>query len=262
MKTDKKTITSIELKIQGLIGNVPVTIKNYDISDLIELLEDSETLIRKPLNKDCSKDNITVSYEEGSVKLVIFATVFAINSLFADLNEATVSKSLINVDRNRADIISKWQQKVKANKDLTFTISDSVNVLKIKIDKDSDFILPSPQFVDVEIILYGEIFDMGGKDNPNIHIDTENGVLKASCKKNDIIAEHRLYSTCGIRVKAKQDISTMEISKEGMQFIEFINYKGKLEGDNLLKFIKDGTEAWKDIDDSVKWQRKIRGYED
>lgn len=262
MKSTDNNIDFFELKIQGLVEKEVLSTKNFDIAQLKELLEDVDNLIRKPLSKEFSKEMITLNYEDGCIRLALFTSIFAIKSLFVDLAEVSSSNNILSIDETRAGVISKWQEKAKRDNTFVFSINDSKNDCLIKIDKDSNFAIPQPRLIDVEIIIYGEITDIGGKGNPNIHIDTGNIVLKAACKKDEIKNCDRLYSTCGVMVAAKQDISTFEISDKDIKFIKFIDYKGKLEGENLMKFIENGTAAWKHIPDSVKWKRNLREDED
>ena len=263
MKPSKTDKSFFELKIQGKIAEDVLSTENFDISKFKELLDDAETIIRKPLSDNYSKENISFKYEDGCIRIKFLTSIFVINSLFADLNEVIRSSNIFNIEKNRATVISKWQNHSKSNNEFSYSIIDSQNKCLLKIDANTNYVIPAPVLNEVEVILYGEITDIGGKSNPNIHIDTDNGSFKVSCNRKDIINdnEKRLYTVCGIKVKAHQDINTFEISKDNIHFIEFIPYANNLQSDILKKYIAKGTKAWKNIKDSVEWKRNLRDNE-
>ncbi|MFN8257714.1 MAG: hypothetical protein U0W24_18610 [Bacteroidales bacterium] len=259
MKNQNDDIGVFELVIKN--NDDSLTIDNYDISELKNVLYDLEVLIRKPLLKDQKKANITLKYEDGSVKLRLFTIVAAINSVISDLNIATNTNSIFEINQDRAKIIDEWQKNAKTN-NVTYLFKDSNQVEILKIDSSTNYFLQKQTWVEVEVIFYGEITDLGGKTKPNIHLDTSAGTITIDCDRNDLINQNRLYKRCGVKVKAKQDLFSYEYLNDSMKFIEFIDYSGTLEGEELLKFIENGTEAWKNIPDSVKWKRNLRDDED
>lgn len=256
-----KMSESFEIIINGIVDGKKITPNDIDITLLKDYISDINTLLKKN-EKDISDENIYVKVEDGSLKIAVLSVALLINSSFTNDIIALKNTGILNeISPKRAEILGKWQKKAKTNNSLTFNIIQNGESI-LQIDKQSEFKNDFSKFVEIEQILYGTITDLGGKNNPNIHLDTENGSITIYCKKEDLInQDNKLYRYTAIRTKVKQHISTLELDGK-YQFIEFLPYKGPLTGNELDNFINKHSKYWENIPDSAEWQRKLRDEND
>src|SRR4051812_30319542 len=93
----------IQIKIEGKKGNNAVTPDNYDIREIITVLENAENLLF-PNDK---KDRPTISYglEKGSVKHIIKTTLQSIIGFNAVLAQIASAQNIDFLDLNTAKAI-------------------------------------------------------------------------------------------------------------------------------------------------------------
>lgn len=231
-----------------------------DIGEVKKYISDLEKFIKAG---DTSKATpITLEYTSGSVVFTVQSTDSSIlEQVEKELQEFQLSGDITRLNPKRAQIIHLWQNQSTKN-GIDFIISSAIaNRDYITISKDTSWVLPTDQWKDEELYVYGQINDMGGKEQPNIHLDTkEYGLLMINCTKENLKIEkrNRLYSYTGIEIVAKRNNYTGELKEP--RFIKFVEYSNKFDATALNNFIKEGTIAWKDVD-SVDWVRKLRnGY--
>jgi HSP20 family molecular chaperone IbpA len=247
----------IEFILRGKQGDIEISPDNISLTLLSNFTRDiSDLLSSVPESK---KDDIVVSIKDGSFKIHAFVLLAALNIFKADFDTLLTTNNLSTINDKRSKIIEEWIKKVKSNSGLEFEIIPE-NHPGIKINSQSNFNrLINETVVESEVFLYGIVTDLGGASKTNIHLKTEDGnTFVISCSKEDLAKEkeNHVYHSAAIRVFAKQNLYTGEISEP--KFIEFINYSPSFDEQELLATIEKGRNAWSDVKDHVEWVRNLR----
>lgn len=252
---------NIEITVKGKKGNLDLTPANYDIRDVIAVLEQAENLLF-PNNK---RERPTISYniQEGSVKHILSTAsqvVIGFNAILAQIQQTNYSIDFLESPTAKA-LESFRDAAIK--QDVTFEISTSIeNSSKIIVDKATEFIRSDDIWIHAEFYFYGQIVDVGGKQKANVHLDTkEHGVLKIDADKS-ILANYDsnpLYKRYGVRASGKQNIATGEIDKTTLRLIEIIDYNPAYKEDYLKGLINKARNSWAGISDADDWLTNLRG---
>ncbi len=252
---------TFEIIINGMVDGERISPTTIDISLFRDYISDISSLVKEPREKGQPEEKVFFEIEDGSLKVKLLASLMFLSAFSQDIMAINTSGTFNDVTEKRAKVFEKWQRNAKNNETLTFDFRHNGNSL-FKLNKDSDYKTELNQYVEVEKILYGTITGIGGKKNPNIHLDTEDGSIIVYCSRDDLInQDNRLYKQAAVKVKVKQHISTLEYYGE-FQFIEFHPYSGQLKGKDLDNFINQHSKYWEDIPDSAEWQRKLRDDND
>lgn len=250
----------IEIKVLGKKGNLDLTPENYDIKDIISVLEHAENLLF-PNNR---KDRPTISYniQEGSVKHILKTSLQAIigfNALLLQISNNNYSIDFLESPTARA--FEHFQDSAK-KQGICFEISTSVKDSgKLMVNQDTEFIRSEEIWADAEFYFYGTVTDFGGKEKANIHLDTkEYGLLKVSAQKA-ILRDYEsnpLYKPYGIRAAAKQNVQTGELDKSTLDLIEIIDYEKNFKEEYIAGLIQKATPSWEQIGDVDEWLKQMR----
>lgn len=253
--------TSIEFAQHGKTGGVEITPKTIGLSQFNEYNRQVEEFIggsqRLKLNE------VQVEVFQGSYVLCARIPAVVMDSLEPDLILMARQDSLGEIDRRRAEILQKWQQRAKHDPDLSYEIRPKREGLPtIKVSRETDFregeIVP---WVAVEKYLYGQVVDMGGVSKANIHLKPEGSgkklVIGTSQDYLQEQEENRLYHNALLRVRAEQHYRSGEL--RNIQLISFEDYQPVYSEEALERFVAEGTKAWADVPDAAQWVREVRG---
>ena len=248
----------VEIRVEGSKGNIRLTPDNYDIREIVSILESAERLLF-PGEK---KERPTISYkiEEGSVRHIFKTTVQHIVGFNAILAMLSQSQNIDLLDAQTSRAFEDIQQTAR-KKDYAFTISTSLdNSAKVKIDRTTRFVRNEAVRVDAEFYFYGKVTNAGGKDKANIHIVTEEfGTIRIDTPipflKRD--EENLLYKPFGIRASGRQHSQTGEIDTATIKFIELIDYEPKYDAVYLKTLRDKARKTWSGID-ADQWLRDLR----
>lgn len=250
----------IEIKIVGSRGKLDLTPDNYDIKEIIALLENVEGMLF-PGEK---KERPTISYriEEGSVRHLIKTSLQAVIGFNAILFQINDKQTIDFLEYQTAKAFEVFQNTAKKN-DYDFTISTSVeNTNKLNIRKDTRLYRTETVWVDAEFYFYGKIINMGGKEKANFHIitDTMGRILIETPKEFlEKYESNPLYKTYGIRAIGKQNVETGEIDKSSLKFKEIIDYYPAYDEEYITKLRQKAKKSWQGVSDPDKWLREMRG---
>jgi len=250
----------IEIRISGSKGNIELSPDNYDIRDIISLLENVEDLLF-PVDK---KDRPTISYkiEEGSVKHLLKTSLQYILGFNAIIGQINQSSNIDFLEHKTAKAFESIQDTAK-KREYVFSIQTSLEKSNtIVIDRNTNYYRSESVWVDAEFYFYGKLTNAGGKDKANIHIVTDElGTVRIHTPIVFLekYENNLLYKSLGIRAKGKQNIETGEIDTSTLQFIELTEYKPKYDEYYLNHLIDKGTKTWAGIKDKEQWLREIRG---
>ena len=211
-----ENLGNIEIKIVGNKGNIDLTHENYDIREIITLLQAAENLLfPSPSGK---KDRPTISYsiEAGSVKHIIKTSLQAIIGFNAILGQVKATNSIDFLEAQSAQAMETLQENaIKSNYE--FHIKTSVdNSNELRITSRSKLFRTQNTWVDAEFYFYGTLTNAGGKNKANIHLDTEEyGSVIIQTEKAFLGEKEKnlLYKKFGVRALGKQNIQTSEIDK-------------------------------------------------
>ena len=250
----------IEIRISGSKGNLELTPDNYDIREVIFMLENAENLIF-PGDK---KDRPTISYkiEEGSVKHIFKTSIqfiIGFNAIIGQINQIhnidfldlTTAKSFENI------------QDIAAKRDYSFSIKTSIdNTYELKIDRTTSYIRTESIWADAEFYCYGKVTNAGGKDKANVHIFTEElGTIRIQTPISFLeqYNENLLYKTMGIRAIGKQHSETGELDTSTLKFIELVYYQPKYDEQYLTGLRDKAKKSWLGKINPDNWLKEIRG---
>ncbi len=250
----------IEIRISGSKGNLQLNPDNYDIREIISILENAENLLF-PSDK---KDRPTISYkiEDGSVRHIIKTSVqfiIGFNAIIGQVNEVQ------NIDFLELGSAGAFEniQDIASKKNYTFTISTSIEKSnEIKIDNSTRFYRSETVWAEAEFYFYGKVTNAGGKDKANIHVLTEDyGSIRIETPISFLedYDENMLYKTLGVRAIGKQQSETGELDKSSLKFVELIEYNPKYDEAYLSELRNKATKSWLNKINPDQWLKDIRG---
>jgi hypothetical protein len=250
----------IEIKISGRKGNLALNPDNYDIKEIIDILQNIENLLFAS-----KKDRPTISYsiEEGSVRHIFRTSMQAIIGFNALLAQINTNNSIDFLEWQTAKVFEHFQDTAQ-KKQLEFNIFTSCEgTSNLKINQSTHFFRTEEQWVEAEFYFYGIIVDAGGKGKANVHLDTkEFGLLKIEADKELLTAyeNNPLYKSYGVRALGKQNGKTGDLDKSTLSLLEIINYNPVFKEDYINNLIKKAKKNWSDVTDADEWLQTVRGY--
>ena len=228
------------------------------LTDLAKFTFDVATFVKGD-DKEIDPKLIEVTVRKESFSLETSPILSAPN-FFSDLRILTSTELLDNIDSKRREIIEGWQKQTLNSHEVSYRIFSTNLSKSIEISSDTDFHSDdADQWVRVERYLRGEIQDLGGATNPNIHIKYLEGktlTVKADREvlRNDLT--NRLYKPAMLRINAEYNVSTRELRNATL--IEFIDYSPNFKEDELIKLIRRGEAAWSHVTNATTWVEEIR----
>jgi len=250
----------IEIRITGSKGNLDLSPDNYDIREIISILENAENLLY-PGEK---RDRPTISYkiEEGSVKHILKTSIQYIIGFNAVIGQVNHIQNIDFLDLSTAKAFENIQD-IAAKKDYNFSIKTSLdNSHELVVNRSTRFYRTESIWVDAEFYFYGKVTNAGGKDKANIHIYTEElGTVRIQTPISFLeeYDENLLYKTFGIRAIGKQHSETGEIDISTLKFIELVDYQPRYD-EIYLKTLRDkAKKSWLGGINPDKWLNEIRG---
>lgn len=253
-------IGSIEIRITGSKGNLDLSPDNYDIREVIAMLENAEDL----LYSGDKKDRPTISYriEEGSVKHIFKTSMQFIIGFNAIIGQVNQTPNIDFLDARTAKAFENIQN-LATKKNYIFSIKTSLDhTNELKLDKTTRFYRTEAIWADAEFYFYGKVTNAGGKDKANIHLSTEElGTLTIETPKEFLedYEENLLYKTFGIRATGKQHSETGEIDKSTLKFIELVDYQPKYDEQYLKSLREKAKKNWLGAINPDNWLTEIRG---
>jgi hypothetical protein len=250
----------IEIKITGSKGNIELSPDNYDIRDIITMLENAENLLF-PNDK---KERPTISYniEKGSVKHILKTSIQYIIGFNAVMGQVNDVKNIDFLDFATAKAFENIQD-IAIKNNYSFNIKTSLeNTNEVKLDRTTNFRRTEAIWAEAEFYFYGKVTNAGGKDKANIHLLTEKlGTLRVQTPISFLeeYENNLLYKTLGIRAVGKQHSETGEIDTTALKFVELVDYSPKYD-ELYLKGLRDKAKnSWLGSINADSWLAEIRG---
>jgi hypothetical protein len=249
----------IEIHISGKKGQLELTPETYDISEVRGLLDRAEQLLFPAIER---KNRPIVSYEikDGSVRHIFKTSLQVIIGFNAILGQVQAKKAIDFLEYPTAKAFYALQESAR-KQNYSFEISTSVpDTTRLVIDPSTDYSLPENEWVVGEFYFYGDITNMGGKTNPNVHVSVPGLASFIIKTPKDVLAEYDhnpLYKPLGVRAAGRQNLSTGEI--DSLKFVEFIEYSPDYDESYLNSLISKAKSSWADVSDADEWLRELRG---
>lgn len=234
---------------------------NLTLPLLSEFIEQVTTFLRGSSRPDLGE--VKTSIKKGSLAVVIENPTGILDDAFGDYETVQRSNSLDMLDPVRAKVIEHWQVEARDNEDRVYELFKGevkTDVSLLTISGDTDYVAKKEPWVEVELYLYGKIYDLGGKNKPNVHIELENGKsIKIGAQASILIGdkENRLYKDQLVRIKAKRNIATQELKDE--RLISFEHYSSVFDEDEFEKIAKKAKVAWQSVTNATEWVENLRG---
>lgn len=248
----------IEIRITGSKGNLELSPDNYDIREIIVILQNAEDLLY-PNDK---KDRPTISYniEYGSVKHILKTSIQYIIGFNAIIEQISQVKNIDFLDLPTAKAFENIQE-IAGKRDYIFSIKTSLeNSNEVQIDRTTQYKRTEAIWADAEFYFYGKITNAGGKDKANIHIYTEEfGTIRVQTPISFLedYGENLLYKSLGIRAIGKQHSETGEVDTSTLKFVQLVDYQPKYDVNYLKGLREKAKKSWLDGINPEVWLKEI-----
>jgi len=250
----------IEINITGSKGNFDLSPDNYDIREIISILENAENLWYPGDKK--ARPNISYNLEKGSVKHILKTSIQYIIAFNAIIEQIAQTRSLDFLDAGAAKAFENIQD-IAIKRNYVFSIKTSLhNTREVKINSATRFCRTEAIWADAEFYFYGKVTNAGGKDKAAIHLSTdEHGTVRIQTPVSFLepYDENLLYKNAGIRATGKQHSETGELDASTLRFIEWVDYQPKYD-ELYLKALRDqAKKSWLGNINPDHWLKEIRG---
>jgi len=250
----------IEISITGSKGNLDLSPDNYDIREIITILENAENLLYPGDKRD--RPNISYKIEEGSVKHILKTSIQYIIGFNAIIGQVNQVQNIDFLDLGTAKAFENIQE-IATKRNYVFSIKTSLdNTNEVRVDRTTPYYRTEAIWVDAEFYFYGKITNAGGKGKTNLHILTDEGsfIVQTPLSFFENLEENIIHKRpYGIRATGKQHSETGEIDTSTLKFIELVDYQPKYD-EIYLKALRDkAKKSWLGGIDPDKWLKEIRG---
>ena len=241
------------------MGALELTPGSFDIRELKDLLTRVEDLLFPGDRKE--RPVIDYRNEEGSVRNIFTTSMQTVIAFNAVLDQVQQQQNIDFLEVRTASAIEAMQNEA-IKKGWSFTLSTGLpNSAELVVDRETLFKRTDDVWVEVELYLYGEVIDAGGKEKANIHVSVPGkGVFIVQTPKQTIadLKESIIYKPYGLRVLGKQNMSTGEVDRNSVQFLELIDHQARFDKAYFAQLRKKASPWLKGIDPDA-WLDEIRG---
>lgn len=261
---DEKYIEYLEFVLEGELDSEPVSLDNFNYKILKDYFFDKiDDLISK--NTNINFKDMKQSLSSGSVKSRFSRIGVSESEKIDKMYNAIIQKNYSDSELYNLEALYSIQSIIKENPPYKFSsnvfFSDGTSK-SFEVTKDTNYERKKDTFVDITTYLYGEIVDIGGVKEPNVHIciNDDSGTKYIVKADRDELSsgDNRLYKTYGLHVKGKQAISGGKLMD--LELISFMNYSPELDKPDIYKKIeKQVQEAWRDVENISDWVEETRG---
>lgn len=248
----------IEIHIDGRVGAQKLTPAHVDIDEIQAILGEAADLLF-PTERRSQRPVISYEIGEGSVRhrfRTLMQTVIGFGAVIAQVE----AEGHINFLHERTASAVESLQRLAREKDYVVTLR--ANRQSLRIDRTTHYARDEHVWVEAEFYLYGELTNAGGKNNPNIHLDTkEHGTLRIAVDKDYLKQGEKnlLYRKFGVRVAGRQNLKTFEMDSNSLRFIELLEQDGLYSQSYLDGLLKRAAPAWAGVASADTWLNELRG---
>jgi hypothetical protein len=254
-------MSEIEFSLEDVVGGQPLTPETVDLPTLRGFLEEVETLIKGDVPGASLVDS-RVRIEKGSVKVVALVAHLLAADARADLTKLNQTGDLDMIQPKRAMVIERWQMRTRRSPSRVYSISEGVSGHTVRVSNTSLFQHGGENaWVSVEKHLTGKVVDLGGKQDPNVHLvlaDSGESV-RVGATEQQLAAEkeNQLYKEVTLRVQGEQHLRTKAL--RNLRLIQFSPQTTDIDEQALASLWEKGRKAWKDVKSAAGWVEALRG---
>ena len=254
----------IEINITGSKGNIELSPENYDIMEIISILENAESLLYPGEKRD--RPNISYKIEEGSVKHILKTSIQYIIGFNAIIGQVNQYQSIDFLDLGTAKAFENIQD-IAAKKNYVFSIKTSLDLSnELSIDRTTRYYRTEAIWADAEFYFYGKITNAGGKGKTNLHVQTDDlgsVIIQTPVSFFESLEQNIIHKKpFGIRAVGKQNSETGEIDTSSLKFMEIVDYHPGYD-EQYLKMLRDkAKKSWLGRINPDIWLKEIRGSYD
>ncbi len=246
------------IRIEGSVGVKRLTPELVDVDEIRVVLEQVSGLLF-PTERRSQRPLISYRIEEGSVVhrfRTLMQTVIGFGAVLTQIK--TLGELDFLHERSAAAVESL--QKLAVERD--YVVKVGAHESSLRIDRTTRYQRNEKLWVDAEFYLYGELTNAGGKNSPNIHLDTEEfGILRIATDKEYLKGadKNMLYKKFGMRVVGKQSLHTFEMDRNSLKFVDLFDYSTDYSDAYLDGLMRKAAPAWESVPDADQWLEEIRG---
>jgi len=256
--------TELQFAIDDKLLGENVSPENISLPMLEEFIQQVTAFVRG--TSKINLRNIHTEIREGSFAIAVVDEIGELEDVKKDYLAAANNNDLSAIDPGRREVLIQWQRSVLKNKNRRYKLlskadDEKVSDIRIIIDSESKFHFHQVVWADIEQYVYGRVYDLGGKTKSNVHLLLEDGsTLKAEADPSLLVGDkvNRIYRNQLLRVKARQNIDTKEISD--YQLISYEKYSDEFNEAAFDEFVSNGTKAWGRVENPVAWLETLRGH--
>ncbi|MBS0661258.1 MAG: hypothetical protein JSR82_23830 [Verrucomicrobia bacterium] len=256
-----EALAPLEFSLEDVIGGIPLTPETVDLPTLRSFLEEVETLVKGDV-PGAQLAGSRVRVEEGSLRVKVLVSVFLATNATADLAKLEATGDLDLIHPRRAQVLERWQARARRSEQRSYSVRAEGLPVPLRIHASSQFEHRGEAgWVEVEKYLVGKVVDLGGKQDPNVHLVlTESSEsLRISASEQQLAAEeeNQLYKLRTLRVRAEQNLRTKAL--RNLRLLQFLPQSDEPDEAALAALWRKGREAWKDVPSATAWVEELRG---
>lgn len=252
----------LRFRVKDIVLGEEMDLDNVDLMLLAEFASQVATFLRG--SEKTSLSDVQTSIKSGSLVLEASNDTGVLDQAFHDYDLATRLGLTESIDYTRMTVIEQWQKAASRRPDREYSIASldkHGSMLKtLTINSKTSFIRKKSEWIPIEKYVYGRVFDLGGKNTPNVHFELEDGETIKVGTDAAILSEdreNRLYRKQLARVKALYNVDTHET--KGERLISFEKYAPHYDEGAFDKIVKKSRVAWRSIKDPNRWLEELRG---
>lgn len=254
-------LTKLDFSLTDEIGGRPLTPETVDLPTLRGFLVEVESLIKGDMPGASLADS-RVRIESGSVRIVAMVDHLLAADFRDDMARLRQTGDLDAIQPKRAQIIEAWQARSRRSSRRQYSITASESVRPFVISNTAQFQHGNENaWVAVEKYLTGKVYDLGGKQDPNVHIflkDTGDSITVGATEQQLANEQgNHLYKEVTLRVQGEQHLRTKEL--RNLRLIQFAPLATEVDEQALASLWEKGRKAWKDVESASAWVEELRG---
>ncbi|WP_157974435.1 hypothetical protein [Lewinella sp. IMCC34183] len=215
-----------------------------------------------------------VAPDAGSLNILIEEGSLLLRNAYTEAPEDYLTQRLIAFGGNYrlAAVGEHAAEALQGLRQLAASHGDTVSILNGSLEltsltSETEFVVDERQWTQAELYVRGFVTNVGGKQNPNIHLDVNDdrfGKLIVAATREQIAKDqtNRLYKPLTLRISILQDRGTGNYDPGSAKLIDYVetgqaddNVSGYLD-----QLIERAAASWKQVTDKDSWLRDIRGY--
>ncbi len=252
-------LRDLDFAVEDELDGKPLTPHNVSLPILRGFLDEVETFVKGDL-LGLTLAESKASIHEGSLKVKVAVGADLFFRIQNDLEKLKETGDLDLIQAKRSVVVEKWQSRARKTPKRNYWIGGGGSVI-VQISSQSRFEHKNEKdWVAVEKYFTGKVFNAGGKQEPNVHIQLDNGeTLRIDATERQLsgATENVLFKAMTLRVRAEQHLRTKALRK--LHLMEFLPAPTEVDEEVLAALWKKGAKAWKGVESATEWVEQLRG---